>query len=71
VSAIKVDEVCTCACHAGSYRFHVRWKPCCEAPVDGGKIARVFEMDTREGMVPVIADDEAAANQVLRELGLL
>lgn len=67
----KTDEDCTCACHAGDHKYHVRWKPCCDAPVDGGKKARVFEIETKDGMRPVIATTQTEAEGVLRELNLL
>lgn len=71
VSATKVDAACTCSCHEGRYQFHVRWRPCCDKPVDGGTEKKVIEIDTQNGMQPVIADDGDEARALLKELNLL
>lgn len=72
MSVTKTDEACTCACHENKdHRFHVRWKPCCGAPMDGGKAARVFEVATLDGMHPVIANDEKEAVEILQQIGVV
>lgn len=33
---------CACECHKGTNLYHVRWRPCCANPIDGGKAVPVW-----------------------------
>lgn len=66
--ATKTDDECVCSCHNGQYLFHVRWKPCCEEPIDGGVKKRVFERLVNGEVYPVIAETQEEADQLLKEI---
>lgn len=44
-------EKCVCECHNGKHIYHVRWKPCCAEPVDGGEKTPVWGCTMKDGEV--------------------
>ena len=68
--ATRLEGVCACMCHHGQYQFHVRWRPCCNKPVDAGRVRKVFELTIDGTLYPVIADTESEARDLMKSLGV-
>lgn len=63
---IDTDEPCTCDCHKGTKLYHMVIRPCCEAPIDGGRQLSVFELEHDGELVPVIGESKEHAEKVLK-----
>lgn len=50
---------CDCECHEGVHLYHVRWKPCCIAPIDGGEPRKIFGCTMKDDEVRYLIAKES------------
>jgi hypothetical protein len=66
------DFKCECECHKGTNLYHVRWKPCCSRPIDGGELTTVWGCKMKDGSVEFLMarKKDEVAPFLKKELGL-